>query len=57
MRVSIKLRPFIYNSHHNIFAIPVTIREPPKNQTSMHSRSRHTTKMHVQNDEENSVKI
>jgi hypothetical protein len=57
MRVSIKLRRFIYNSHHNIFAIPVTIREPPKNQTSMHSLSRHTTEMHVQNDEENSVKI
>jgi hypothetical protein len=35
----------------------VTIREPPKNQTSMHSLSRHTTEMHVQNDKENSVKI
>jgi hypothetical protein len=35
----------------------VTIREPPENQTSMHSLIRHTTEMHVQNDEENSVKI
>jgi hypothetical protein len=42
---------------HNIFAILVTIREPPENQTLMHSLSRHTTKMHVQNDEENFVKI
>jgi hypothetical protein len=57
MRVFIKLRRFIYNSHHNIFAILVTIREPQKNQTSMHSLSRHTIEMHVQNDEENSVKI
>ena len=57
MRISIKLRRFIYNSHHNIFTILVTIREPPRNQTSMHSLSRHTTEMHVQNVEKNSVKI
>ena len=57
MRVSIKLRRFIYDFHHNIFAILVTIREPPKNQTSMHSLSMHTIEMHVQNIEENYVKI
>jgi hypothetical protein len=57
MRVSIKLRRFIYNSHHNNFAVPVTIREPPTNETSMHSLSRHTIEMHVQNNEENYVKI
>ena len=57
MRVSIKLRRFIYNSHHNIFAILVSIRESSRKQISMHSLSRHTTEMHVQNVEENYVKI
>ena len=57
MRVFIKLRWFIYNFHHDIFAIPMTIWEPPRNQTSMQSLSRHTTEMHVKNIEENYVKI
>jgi hypothetical protein len=50
MRVSIKLRRFVYNSHQNIVVVVVTIREPPTNQTSMYSLIRDIIEMQVQND-------
>lgn len=45
MIVSIKLKQFIYNSHQNIVIVAMTIREPPTNQTSIHSLIRDITKM------------